>query len=214
MSGVYLICNTITGDFYIGSTVRKITHRWSGHMSLLTRNKHHSPHMQRSWNKYGHTAFAWVILEECSNVLEREQYYFDTYNPTFNIAKVAGNTTGVIFSAERRAKISRALKGRSLGRRRPRTVTQEQMREYHKQYMRKYRANYPRKTREEMSKIHQDASAKKKLVERNDGLTAKSVREMARIMNIGHSEIVRAIKRNLRVRGYSFKYLDTQTIQS
>lgn len=42
----------------------------------------------------------------------REQYYFDTLKPQYNIQKIAGgSSSGLILSAETKAKISKALKG-------------------------------------------------------------------------------------------------------
>jgi group I intron endonuclease len=42
----------------------------------------------------------------------KEQYYFDTLNPKYNIQKIAGGSSkGLILSAETKEKISKALKG-------------------------------------------------------------------------------------------------------
>ena len=74
-------------------------------------------------------------------------------------------------------------------------------------YQQKRRSNIPRKTQQEITEIHRTVSPKKKPVLRSDGTRAESARAMARLMGIGHSEITRAIKRNLRVRGYTFNYV-------
>lgn len=208
MSSIYLICNTTSGDFYIGSTIRPLSHRWSNHLSQLLRGKHHSIFMQNSWNKYGSSAFLWVELEQCSkeDTLTREQFYIDTYCPTFNSAKIAGNTVGIVFTEERKQKMSKALKGKLPWNKGLRTVTIEQKRERNKIQQRKQRAHLVRKTKEEIVEVHRQASPRKRAVIRNDGLVASSAREMARIMGIGHSEIVRGIKRSLNVRGFTFSY--------
>lgn len=44
-------------------------------------------------------------------LLKREQYYLDSLNPVYNIAKIAGSTLGVHKSSETKEKISKALKG-------------------------------------------------------------------------------------------------------
>ena len=48
-------------------------------------------------------------------LLEREQYYIDTLNPQYNIAKVAGSTLGVLQSETTKQSISKALKGKYVG---------------------------------------------------------------------------------------------------
>jgi group I intron endonuclease len=59
-----------------------------------------------------------TILEYCkeSDLDVKEQYYFDTLNPQYNIQKIAGGSSrGLILSEETKAKISKALKGVSVG---------------------------------------------------------------------------------------------------
>jgi group I intron endonuclease len=56
-----------------------------------------------------------LLLCNGSDLLEREQYYFDTLNPKYNILKIAGSSKGVILSEETKAKISKSLKGVYVG---------------------------------------------------------------------------------------------------
>ena len=93
ISGVYKIMNTINNKIYIGSSIN-IKYRWTEHKRYLKNNKHHSNHLQRSWNKYGKNNFKFEILEECkeTDLLIREQYYLDLYesynrNKGYNISK-------------------------------------------------------------------------------------------------------------------------------
>lgn len=90
-SGIYKIANTITGDFYVGSTTN-FDSRKNSHFGEARGQRHHSMIFQRAWNKYGEAAFEFEILETCPplNLLEREQWYLDKLNPYYNIAKVAG----------------------------------------------------------------------------------------------------------------------------
>mgnify|MGYP003604290075 CR=1 FL=1 len=76
--GIYTITNIITRQTYIGSAI-DIHSRWRNHKGLLKRGKHHSLHLQNSWNKYGFNNFTFDIIEECSKdlLMEREQYYLD-----------------------------------------------------------------------------------------------------------------------------------------
>ena len=210
MSGIYLICNVLTGDVYVGSTTETIQRRWSQHLYRLKNNKHHSQFLQNSWNKYGYSAFLWVILEHCNNVLEREQFYINEYLANFNMTKIAGNTKGVIFTEERKRKISEALKGHTPWNKGSRKWSDDQRREKAKLKMRERRIDNPRMTKQERILNSRSKSIHKKQVLRSDGLITESVREMSRIMNIGHSSIVRAIKRKIKARGYTFKYLNTK----
>jgi len=92
ISGVYKIVNTINGKMYIGSSIH-INDRWKEHKRDLKNNKHHSKHLQRSFNKYGEDNFEFEIIEECeeNETLIKEQHYLDLYktydkNKGYNIA--------------------------------------------------------------------------------------------------------------------------------
>ena len=118
MSGIYKILNILNGKMYIGSSV-SFEQRWTQHRSELRRNKHHSPKLQRAWNKYGEDAFVFSIIEECApEILEkREQFWMDHYNAYgrhgYNIALVAGRAMlGRNHTDEAKAKMSEAGKGK------------------------------------------------------------------------------------------------------
>ena len=117
-SGLYSIMHISTDRFYVGSA-RNVSHRMCAHRSLLRAGKHHSPHLQRAWDMYGVNAFRFSILEQVEPdlLLEREQFWMDrlnAYDPRlgFNVAAVAGTRVGVPHSAETKAKMSLAGKGR------------------------------------------------------------------------------------------------------
>lgn len=63
-SGVYMIKNVLNNHKYIGST-KNFKQRLKQHLSDLRNNKHHSPHLQAAWNKYGekHTEAADALLK-------------------------------------------------------------------------------------------------------------------------------------------------------
>jgi len=88
---IYIIRNSINGKFYIGSSknyhVRKLKH-----FNDLRKNKHHSIHLQRAFNKYSEENFEFIIIETCYNHLKREQYLFDNvinFKNTYNVSKSA-----------------------------------------------------------------------------------------------------------------------------
>lgn len=117
-SGIYLIVSKIKPyRCYIGSA-SNFTKRWRCHISSLKRNKHHSRKLQNHFNKYSIEDLTFSIIEECSinNLIIREQFYIDSYNPYFNICPLAGRTSGVIKTPETCRKISEAKKGKSSSR--------------------------------------------------------------------------------------------------
>lgn len=104
-SGIYKILNWVNGKAYVGSATY-LRKRLSDHKCSLQKDKHDNPYLQRAWNKYGEINFQFLILEYCSvdKLIEREQFYFDTLKPEYNIAKIAGNTSGVRWTEEQRVK--------------------------------------------------------------------------------------------------------------
>lgn len=133
-SGIYEILNTVNGKRYIGSAVH-FKNRWATHISLLRRDKHHSQHLQRAWNKYGKQAFEFNTLLICAkeNLLDYEQRCLDGLKPEYNVALAAeapmrgrkhsagsrtkmsdsGKTRPPI-SSDTRAKLSKASTGRTV----------------------------------------------------------------------------------------------------
>jgi group I intron endonuclease len=106
-----------SGKQYIGSTVN-FHRRYVFHLYYLARNKHHSPTMQNSYNKYGEMSFEHTILElvQPENLKAREQAWIDLLRPVFNVAQhVERSVLGIKFGpapAERGARISAAKKGK------------------------------------------------------------------------------------------------------
>lgn len=68
---VYAIRNTLNGGMYIGSTT-SYKSRWATHRSTLRRGKHHSFVLQKAWDKYGESAFAFELLVVCAKNLRIE----------------------------------------------------------------------------------------------------------------------------------------------
>jgi group I intron endonuclease len=100
-----MIINNINGKFYIGSTVN-FQQRCYEHLKRLRQNKHHSPMLQNSWNKYGEEYFIFNIVEEvsgASNLIEKEQFWIDCLHPKFNWGKVAGSPAGIKRSEKTKA---------------------------------------------------------------------------------------------------------------
>jgi group I intron endonuclease len=118
-SGIYRLLNVSTGKFYIGSGL-DIVRRWRGHKSNLNSNCHCNYRLQNAWNKYGQDSFRFYVLEYCAKemLLTREQYWFDVTGCSnrdigYNIAKLAGSTSGHKLSDETKLKMSIAAKNRT-----------------------------------------------------------------------------------------------------
>lgn len=117
-SGIYQITNKVNNKIYIGSSVN-IEKRWREHKSDLKNNRHHSKHLQRSWELHGSSAFEFTILEIVENsklLLEREQHYLDNLKPYereigYNNCASASSPLGYKHSEEARSNMSKAKIG-------------------------------------------------------------------------------------------------------
>lgn len=112
-SGIYIIRNLVSGNFYIGQSQNIIT-RWEQHCKALQGNRHHNRHLQLAWNKYGKSAFEFHVLEYCllDQLDDREQYYLDMHTKNANCYNIATDARafarGTKHSVETRNKMSEA----------------------------------------------------------------------------------------------------------
>lgn len=120
-AGIYKI-ESADGKVYIGSAVY-IERRWSQHKHELRSDKHHSPHLQNAWNKYGADYFTFNIIEiveDISKLLYYEQIWLDIVfqslerDEIYNVAITAGSSLGIKRSDAYKQKISAARKGKTL----------------------------------------------------------------------------------------------------
>lgn len=102
-TGVYSIADR-KGRFYIGSSSESIHKRWLRHKADLRKNKHHSPYLQRVYNKHGLDYLTFSVVHECepSQCLEFEQIYLDLIQPHFNTCKMAASSKGINLTKETR----------------------------------------------------------------------------------------------------------------
>ena len=91
ISGVYKITNTITGDFYIGSS-KDVKQRWRSHKCTSTWNKCPNNPMYLDMQKYGIDNFVFEILEvvEEDTLKEIEQQFIKKLKPTYNDRNAKG----------------------------------------------------------------------------------------------------------------------------
>jgi len=108
MQVIYAIICKINNKQYIGSTTNHNRRKYD-HFKDLEKGVHCNVKLQRAYNKYGINAFEFVVLEEIldsKKLLEKEQYYFDTVNPEYNICKIAGSSRGRETTETTRKKLS------------------------------------------------------------------------------------------------------------
>lgn len=132
LSGIYLIFNKVTFDYYIGSaSTGRFNARFSNHLF----NFHGSKIVKNAVKKYGISSFAFMVLElfpEIVNkennkrLLDLEDFYLKSLLPNYNILTEAGSSFGykhsettrlhmkAIYSEERRIAIGSLNKGRNL----------------------------------------------------------------------------------------------------
>ncbi len=111
-SGIYMLTNKLTNDIYIGQS-NDISKRFKNYFNLSYIKSKSTFIITRTLIKYGYSNFSVTILEYCdkSDLLIKEQYYFDKLNPEYNILKIAGSSRDFKHSEETKAKISKSLKG-------------------------------------------------------------------------------------------------------
>ena len=131
LSGIYLILNKVTLDYYIGSgSTGRLHARFSNHLF----NFHGSKVVKNAVKKYGISSFAFVVLElfpEIVNkennkkLLDLEDFYLKSLLPNYNILTEAGSSFGykhsettrlnmkTNYSEERRLTIGSLNKGKS-----------------------------------------------------------------------------------------------------
>lgn len=89
ISGVYKITNTITGDFYIGSS-KNIKHRWYNHRAPSSQARNPNLRMYQDMTQFGLNNFTLEVLEETDNLKVREQYWIEQLNPSYNRNRANG----------------------------------------------------------------------------------------------------------------------------
>jgi len=100
LSGIYLILNKVTLDYYIGSaSTDRFNKRFSAHLINFTGSKL----LKNAVRKYGISEFAFLILElfpekvnqeNNKKLLDLEDFYLKTMLPNYNILTEAGSSFG------------------------------------------------------------------------------------------------------------------------
>lgn len=100
LSGIYLIFNKITGDYYVGSaSTNKFYPRFSNHLLYLRGSKI----LKHAVRKYNLSNFVFLVLELFPEVvnkennkklLDMEDFYLKSLLPNYNILTEAGSSFG------------------------------------------------------------------------------------------------------------------------
>lgn len=100
-SGIYQIRNLINSHIYIGSSC-DLNLRQKDHFRHLRYGTHHNKYLQNAYNKYGEDQFVFEILEYCdkNELIIREQWYIDSWNPEYNLCPTAASPLGFKHSDE------------------------------------------------------------------------------------------------------------------
>lgn len=91
-AGVYAITNRNTGKQYIGST-KSLDKRWLAHRSCLKKGNHLNKALQTDWTA-APDEFEFVVLEETNDLTIRENFYFETLHPAYNLTGWASRPDG------------------------------------------------------------------------------------------------------------------------
>ena len=91
ISGVYKITNTVTGDFYIGSS-KDVKSRWASHKIPSTWKRYPNKQLYQDMRKYGLENFVFEILAEAEpeELKELEQQFIEKMHPTYNSNRANG----------------------------------------------------------------------------------------------------------------------------
>ena len=91
ISGVYKIINTITNDFYIGSS-KNVKRRWLEHKRPYIWEKNPNNPLYLNMKRYGIDNFDFQILAEVEidRLKEVEQQFIETLKPTYNSNNAKG----------------------------------------------------------------------------------------------------------------------------
>ena len=83
--GVYKITNTVTGDFYIGSS-KDVKHRWREHKKPSVWKKCSNNPMYLDMQRYGVDKFEFEVIAEVEteHLKETEQQFIEMLKPTYN----------------------------------------------------------------------------------------------------------------------------------
>lgn len=132
--GIYKITNTVTKDFYIGSS-KNVKLRWMNHKCPSTWKKYPNKQLYKDMKKYGVDKFELEILAEVESekLKEKEQQFIEKLKPTYNNIRAKG------IDFERRKKYRKEYKKTDKCKETQRKYQKsDKCKEYQKKYQKEY----------------------------------------------------------------------------
>lgn len=128
ISAVYKIVNTVTGDFYVGSS-KDVMRRWLQHKQPSVWKKCPNNPMYQDMQKYGLEKFRFQILAPVmpEYLTQVEQEFIDMLHPSYN----SQNANGL--NIERHKEIKRRYRQSDKGKEANRAQARKDMKKYHNQ---------------------------------------------------------------------------------
>lgn len=207
LSGIYLIFNKITGDYYIGSaSTNRLYTRFSNHLIYFRGSKI----LKNAVRKYKLSNFAFLILEIFPEVvnkennkklLDLEDFYLKSLLPNYNILTEAGSSFGykhteldrikmkTNYSLERRKKIGNLNKGKNLS-------------EETKEKLKQIALNRKKRSFTDQALLNMKKKSKPIILYNLDYTIFgeyPSIREAAKNINCNEKTIIRALKTKKRI---------------
>lgn len=218
MKAIYCIINKITGKRYVGSAV-DFYGRKRQHLSHLRRGIHHSPYLQRSWDKYKEENFDFIILETVEkkeNLILREQWWIDNTPSEYNACKIAGSSLGIKRRPETLKKIRLAILGVKHPEWRNKIKSEAQGGKNHWQYGKKMPESVKKKKSDSLKKLYETGfhPRHKQIVqmslEGKEVETWKSLKDAADKLGFNADSISNNLcNRSKTAHGYKWKYSGT-----
>ena len=177
--GIYKITNTVTGDFYIGSS-KDVKQRWRAHKCKSTWKNYPNIPMYLDMQRYGIDKFEFQILEEVEegSLKEKEQYFIETLKPTYNNYNAKGLDT------ERQKKTKKECDKEYR--------KSEKYKEYQKEYQKEYKkSDKYKESQKKYQKSDKGKEAQKKYQNQlcfynNETLTLNALRMRFKSQGIDH----------------------------
>ena len=127
ISGVYKITNTVTNDFYIGSS-KNVKQRWAVHKCQSKWNECPNNPMYLDMQEYGKDKFVFEVLEvvEPEELKVAEQQFIEKLKPTYNRCNAKG------LNVERRKETHKKASRKYEKSEKRKKARKEYLKEYHK----------------------------------------------------------------------------------
>jgi group I intron endonuclease len=200
---VYIIKSKLfPNKSYVGAT-KNIKKRWFNHKNKLKNNCHENDKIQEHYNLYGESDLIYEILCECDSgaLTNKEQYYMDIINPTFNNVLIAGSRLGCKMPIEFGEKMSKSHKGKSnywLKGKSPSEEIRQKMSLAHIGI---------KHTKQDIIKMRENSPLNKEVIDLETGIVFMSISEAARSRNVSPA-VLRAYLNGARRNKTSLRIID------